>query len=120
MEVSDDSIVALKNVTINEPFFQGHFPPPRRSIMPGTMLIEGMAQTSAILAMEQDQGAELGFLTGVDGARFRRPVTPGDQVIFEGNLEKFRKQISKTKVEAFVEDELVSEAEIILTNAKEG
>ena len=75
LEKEADHIVALKNVTINEPFFQGHFPEPLPSVMPGTLILEAMAQTAAFLF----EVARDGYLVGIEKARFRRKVTPGDQ-----------------------------------------
>ncbi|MBS3793178.1 3-hydroxyacyl-ACP dehydratase FabZ [Candidatus Bipolaricaulota bacterium] len=105
---------ALKNVTINEPFFQGHFPEPGPSVMPGTMIVEAMAQVSGILAGLTTGREGLGYLVGVDGARFRKKVTPGDQLVLEAELERSRGSICRVKVSAFVEEELASEAEVTL------
>lgn len=105
---------ALKNVTVNEPFFQGHFPEPGPSVMPGTMIVEAMAQVSGILAGLTMDREGLGYLVGVDGARFRKKVTPGDQLIFEAELERNRGSICRVNVSAFVNEELVSEAEVTL------
>lgn len=107
-------IVAIKNVTINEPFFQGHFP--GHPIMPGVLLLEGMAQAAGILAFRSSQDADaknkvIYFMT-IDKAKFRRPVVPGDQVRFEMELIKLRMNISSFKGRAIVEDTVAAEAEM--------
>ena len=107
-------IVAIKNVTINEPFFQGHFP--GHPIMPGVLLLEAMAQTAGILAFRSTQDADVEnkviyFMT-IDKAKFRKPVLPGDQVRFEMDLIKLRMNISHFKGRAIVDDALVAEAEM--------
>ena len=110
----DKKIVGIKNVSINEPFFQGHFP--GFPIMPGVLLIEAMAQTGGILvlssAREKAGGKNILFL-GVDKARFRKPVYPGDQVRFELKALHSKRSIWKFKGEAFVEGTLVAEAELM-------
>ncbi len=109
-----EKLVALKNVTINEPFFQGHFPEPGPSVMPGTMIIEGMAQVSGLLAREVLGSEGIGYLVGVDGAKFRQKVTPGDQLVFKVEIKRARTSLCKADVEAYVDEELVAEAEITL------
>jgi 3-hydroxymyristoyl/3-hydroxydecanoyl-(acyl carrier protein) dehydratase len=89
----DRRIVGIKNVTINEPFFQGHFP--GRPVMPGVLILEAMSQV---------------YLTGVDGAKFRKPVVPGDRLRFEISVTKKRAPFWKMQGKAFVEEELVCEA----------
>lgn len=110
--IPDVSAVGLKNVSINEPFFQGHFP--RQPVMPGVLLIEAMAQTAAVLVVETLEGAAAGklvyFMT-VDGARFRRPVTPGDQVRVHVSKLRNRRNVWRFKGEAKVGDQLMAEAE---------
>ena len=107
-------IVGIKNVTINEPFFQGHFP--GFPIMPGVLIIEAMAQTWGIcvfaLHPEEAENKNL-FFTGIDKARFRRPVLPGDQLRFEMQLIKHRETLWKFGGTATVEGELVAEAELL-------
>lgn len=105
-------IVGLKNVTINEPFFQGHFP--ERPIMPGVLILEAMAQVCGVLAFKSfpPSGRPVVYLTGVDGAKFRRPVVPGDQLRFEVEVLKRRPPFWKMQAKAFVETELVCEAEL--------
>lgn len=114
VELEDHRIKALKNVTVNEPFFQGHFPEPGPSVMPGTMIVEAMAQVAGLLVAEDKEGEGLGYLVGIDGARFRKKVKPGDQLELIGELEKMRSSISKVKVEVLVGGELASEGEITL------
>jgi 3-hydroxyacyl-[acyl-carrier-protein] dehydratase len=107
-------IVGLKNVTINEPFFQGHFP--ARPIMPGVLILEGMAQVGGIMAYYANQeaiGNKLLFFAGIDKARFRRPVVPGDQLIFTLELVKQKKSIMIMSAKATVDDQIVAQAELM-------
>ena len=109
-----ESIVGLKNVTINEPFFQGHFP--TRPIMPGVLILEGMAQAGGLLAYitKQDMvGEKLIYFAGMDGVRCRPPVVPGDQIIFKLKVLKCKGKIWKMSGEAFVDDKLVAEAQLL-------
>ena len=103
-------IVAMKNVTMNEEFFQGHFP--GYPIMPGVLVIEAMAQVGAILMMSEipDRHSKLGLFTGIDGAKFRGGVTPGDQLRFEIDVISFRSRAGKMQGKAFVDGKLVCEA----------
>jgi 3-hydroxyacyl-[acyl-carrier-protein] dehydratase len=105
-------IVGIKNVTINEPFFQGHFPD--RPIMPGVLILEAMAQVGGILAMKSvpTEGRPVVYLTGVDGAKFRKPVVPGDQLRFEIEVLKKRPPFWKMQAKAYVDADLVCEAEM--------
>ena len=109
-----ERIVGLKNVTINEPFFQGHFP--GEPIMPGVLILEGMAQVGAILAYlsegEQYQG-QLVYFAGLDGVRFRQKVVPGDQLIIKTAVVKRKGKIYKLESQAFVEGKLVTEASLM-------
>ncbi|MEE2822798.1 MAG: 3-hydroxyacyl-ACP dehydratase FabZ [Acidobacteriota bacterium] len=109
------SIVGIKNVTINEPFFQGHFP--GIPIMPGVLIVESMAQLGGILLFKTipDRDTKLVFFAGIENARFRRPVRPGDQLRLEMNLLQNKKRLGKLKGEAFVEDKRVAEAEILFS-----
>jgi UDP-3-O-[3-hydroxymyristoyl] N-acetylglucosamine deacetylase/3-hydroxyacyl-[acyl-carrier-protein] dehydratase len=109
------SIEGLKNVTINEPFFQGHFP--GHPIMPAVLIIEAMAQVGGLLLLNSvdDPNDKLMYFMGIDGAKFRRPVTPGDQLRFKLTLLKLRKGTSKMRGEAYVDDQLVAEAELLAT-----
>lgn len=108
----DRRIVGIKNVTVNEPFFQGHFP--GRPVMPGVLIIEAMAQVGGVLAFKSvgPTGKPVVYLTGIDGAKFRRPVVPGDQLRFEVDLLKKRPPFWKMQAKAFVDNELVCEAEV--------
>lgn len=112
LQEGEGLVVALKSVTINEPFFQGHFPEPLPAVMPGTLILEAMAQTAAFLLTEQGRGE--GYLVGVDEARFRRKVVPGDRLILTAKALKTRHSLVKAKVEARVDNELASSAIISL------
>jgi UDP-3-O-[3-hydroxymyristoyl] N-acetylglucosamine deacetylase/3-hydroxyacyl-[acyl-carrier-protein] dehydratase len=107
------SIEGIKNVTINEPFFQGHFP--GHPIMPAVLIIEAMAQVGGLLLLNSvdDPNDKLMYFMGIDGARFRRPVTPGDQIRFRLTLLKLKAGTSKMRGEAFVDDQLVAEADLL-------
>ncbi|MBI3540115.1 MAG: UDP-3-O-[3-hydroxymyristoyl] N-acetylglucosamine deacetylase [Candidatus Eisenbacteria bacterium] len=109
------SIEGIKNVTINEPFFQGHFP--GHPIMPAVLIIEAMAQIGGLLLLHSidDPHDKLMYFMGIDAARFRRPVTPGDQLRFHLTLLKLKSGTAKMKGEAYVEDQLVAEAELLAT-----
>ncbi len=115
VEVSGDEVVGIKNVTVNEPFFEGHFPD--RPIMPGVLIIEAMAQTGGILAYTiapQYKGSSILFV-GIDKVRFRRQVVPGDQLVLKLKVLKQRGGLFKMKAEAFVDDQLAAEAELMAT-----
>lgn len=108
------SIVGLKNVTINEPFFQGHFP--GEPIMPGVLVLEGMAQVGALLAYlskPEMVGKKLIYFAGLDGVRFRSTIVPGDQIIFKLSLLKQKGKIWKMDGKAFVGDNLAAEAQLL-------
>ncbi|MGE5677992.1 MAG: 3-hydroxyacyl-ACP dehydratase FabZ [Pseudomonadota bacterium] len=104
--------VGIKNVTVNEPFFQGHFP--GSPIMPGVLIVEAMAQVGAvsILGMEEHKG-KLAVFTGIDGLRFRRQVVPGDTLRMEVEMLKFKRGIGIAKAEAYVGDELAASGELM-------
>ena len=107
----DDSAVGIKNVTVNEPQFMGHFPD--HPIMPGVLLIEGMAQTAgAICARKTRSGSNLVYFMTIDNARFRKPVVPGDRVEFHVTKQKQRGNIWKFHCDAKVDGQLVAEADI--------
>jgi 3-hydroxyacyl-[acyl-carrier-protein] dehydratase len=115
--VKGEKIVGVKNVTINEPFFQGHFP--GHPIMPGVLIIEAMAQVGGIyahLAGEVDEG-KVPYFVGIDQARFRRPVLPGDVLRLELSLVSVRRGIYSFAGQAYVGDKLVAEAELKATFA---
>ncbi|NLI32317.1 MAG: 3-hydroxyacyl-ACP dehydratase FabZ [Deltaproteobacteria bacterium] len=115
LEESADAIVGLKNVTFNEPFFQGHFP--GHPIMPGVLIVEAMAQAGGILAFSVmgQKGKDRVYFMGLDGVRFRKPVRPGDQLILKLKIMKRRGAVFKMRGEAFVNDQLVAEAELMAT-----
>lgn len=110
-----ESLVAIKNVTYNEPFFQGHFP--HRPVMPGVLLIEAMAQATGILSFKtaelQPVGDSLYYLVGVDKARFKRPVEPGDQLLIEVKLLRITRGVWKYTGTTKVDDKLVASAEFM-------
>ncbi len=106
-------VVGIKNVTINEPFFAGHFP--GHPIMPGVLILEAMAQVGGFLLMSSlDARGEkkLLYFTGIDNARFRRPVVPGDQIRFELKILQRRLQVCRMQGEAYVDGKLVAAAEL--------
>jgi 3-hydroxyacyl-[acyl-carrier-protein] dehydratase len=106
-------IVGIKNVTFNEPFFVGHFP--GSPVMPGVLIVESMAQVAAVLVLREvkDRGKKLVYFMGIDRARFRQPVTPGDQLKIVIEVLMLRPRHGKLKGEAFVREKLVAEAEIL-------
>ncbi|AWR87595.1 3-hydroxyacyl-ACP dehydratase FabZ [Meiothermus taiwanensis] len=110
LEADEKRFRALKNVSFNEPHFQGHFP--GYPIMPGVLLIEAMAQGAVAVVTKQPEFKPGGlvFLVGVEEARFKKPVVPGDTLILEGELLAYRRGLGKVKVEARVEGELRAEA----------
>lgn len=104
-------VVALKNVTVNEPFFQGHFPD--YPVMPGVLIIEALAQAGAIAVLNSEANkGKIGFLAGVDKCRFKRQVKPGDQLQLEVEIIRMKGPIGKGKGKATVDGELACEAEI--------
>ena len=112
-----EELTALKNVTINEPFFQGHFP--ARPVMPGVLILEAMAQASAILASydleEVDTVNRVYLFTAIDKARFKRPVEPGDQLIFTVRTIRRIKNMWKCEGKAHVNGELAASAQLMFT-----
>ena len=110
-------IKSLKNVTINEPFFMGHFP--HRPVMPGVLMLEALAQAAALLAFETlgvtPDDKTVYYFAGIDGARFKRPVEPGDQLILEVELDRVRAGIFKFRAKAMVGEEVATEAELMCT-----
>ncbi len=117
--VPNDRAVAIKNVTINENFFQGHFP--GRPVMPGVLIVEAMAQTSAALCAKTLGTPEEGtyyFFTGIDKVRFRRPVVPGDQLRIEVSVTRRIKTMWRFSGQAFVDDVRVANAELMCAQGK--
>ena len=112
---ADKRIVGLKNVTINEPFFQGHFP--GHPIMPGVLLIEAMAQTGGVMALKSlppdEAKKKVLYFMSIDKAKFRKPVTPGDQVRFELDVLRVRSSVMSFKAQSIVEGAVVAEAEMM-------
>ncbi len=110
-------ITALKNVTINEPFFNGHFP--HRPVMPGVLMLEALAQAAALLAFEtlgvEPDDKTVYYFAGIDGARFKRPVEPGDQLRLEVTLDRMKAGIFKFGAKALVGEELAVQAELMCT-----
>ena len=118
----DKRIKAVKNVTINEPYFGGHFP--ARPVMPGVLMLEALAQAAALLSFEslgQDLEKDMVvYFVGVDGARFKRPVEPGDQLILEAEIDRVRGGIYKYKTRASVDGETAVEAMLMCTMRRVG
>lgn len=110
-----ESLTAIKNVTVNEPFFQGHFP--HRPVMPGVMILEAMAQATGILAFRTTETRPsehlLYYLVGIDDARFKQPVEPGDQLIIEVRAERNMRGLWKFSAEAKVDCKLVASANLM-------
>lgn len=116
----DVRIKALKNVTMNEPFFAGHFP--ARPVMPGVLMLEAMAQAAALLSFES-MDAEPGddtvvYFVGIDGARFKRPVGPGDQLILDATIDRVKSDIYRYKARASINGQTAVEAELMCTMRK--
>ena len=114
--VPGERVTGLKNVTINEPFFQGHFPV--KPVMPGVLILEGMAQVGGVMACcakgDQVKGKLL-YFAGINKARFRKMVVPGDQIIFKVKQLKEKRNIIMMEAKAYVDDKLVAEAELMAT-----
>jgi len=110
-------IVAVKNVTINEPFFQGHFP--NHPVMPGVMIVEALAQASAILSFKtlgsKPDPNSVYYFVGIDGMRFKRPVAPGDQVRLQATLQRHIRSVWKFAAQASVDGQVVAEGELMCT-----
>ncbi len=107
-EQDGDRVAGYKNVTANEPFFAGHFPPPLEAVMPGVLILEAMAQLSAFLVRRD--GPEMGYLVGIDNARFRRKVVPGDRLALESRLVRRKLHLLLADARATVDGELAASA----------
>jgi len=115
--VPGERITALKNVSMNEPFFPGHYP--HHPVMPGVLIVEAMAQTAAILSFKtmgrKPDDKSVYYFAGIDAARFKRPVEPGDQLIMDVTLDRMKAGIFKFKAVATVAGDVVCEAELMCT-----
>ena len=122
IDLEAKTIRALKNVTVNEPCFTGHFP--KRPVFPGVLILEALAQTSALLSFtsmgEQLTDDMVVYFAGIDGARFKRPVEPGDQLILESTVDRVRAGIYKYSARATVDGMLAAEAELMCTMRRVG
>jgi len=111
------SIKALKNVSINEPYFNGHFP--HRPVMPGVLMVEALAQAAALLAFESfdisSQSNNVFYFAGIDGVRFKRPVEPGDQLLLNIEVLRMKAGVMKFKAQGYVGEDLAVEAELMCT-----
>ena len=111
----DQRLTAIKNVTANEPFFPGHFP--HYHVMPGVLIVEAMAQAAAVLSLRslncKNDGKWVYYFVGIDGARFKRPVTPGDTLTIEVKAGQSRRGMAKFSAVAKVGDEVAAEAELL-------
>jgi 3-hydroxyacyl-[acyl-carrier-protein] dehydratase len=118
--VPGERITALKNVSMNEPFFPGHYP--HHPVMPGVLIVEAMAQTAAILSFKtmggQPDDKSVYYFVGIDGARFKRPVGPGDQLIMEVSITANKRGIWKFAAQAKVDGQVACEAELMCTVRK--
>lgn len=119
LELEDDKrVVGLKNITINEPFFQGHFP--SKPIMPGVLITEAMAQVGGVMMLNSRKNKTITpYLTGIDKLRFRKPVQPGDQLIIEAKVLGIKGGIGKIKAEARVNQDIVAEGEMMFALIEE-
>lgn len=110
--VPKERIVALKNVTVNENFFNGHFP--SKPVMPGVLIIECMAQVAGLVMLtEEAHRGKVPYFTGIDNARFRKPIIPGDQIIIEVEVIKIKGNVGRVKAIAKVDNQIATEAELM-------
>ena len=120
IDLQAKTIRAIKNVTVNEPCFTGHFP--KRQVFPGVLILEALAQSCALLSFETEGIAlddeSVFYFVGIDGARFKRPVEPGDQLVLHAAMDRSRGGIYKFKCHADVDGEVAAEAEIMCTMRK--
>ncbi|HEX3043617.1 MAG TPA: 3-hydroxyacyl-ACP dehydratase FabZ [Bacillota bacterium] len=115
--VTKQKVVALKNVTVNENFFNGHFP--AKPVMPGVLIIESMAQAAGLAMLSQDDcKGRIPYLTGIDNARFRRAVVPGDQIIIEIDVIRMKGTVARVKAVAKVDNQVATEAELMFMLAE--
>ncbi len=118
----DKRVVAIKNVTVNEPFFPGHFP--HLHVMPGVLIVEAMAQAAAVLSLRslghKNDGKWVYYFVGIDGARFKKPVTPGDQLRIEVQQGVSKRGMAKFTAVAKVDDQVAAEAELLCALRKIG
>jgi UDP-3-O-[3-hydroxymyristoyl] N-acetylglucosamine deacetylase/3-hydroxyacyl-[acyl-carrier-protein] dehydratase len=110
LELDEKKVVAIKNVTINEAFFQGHFP--GHPIMPGVLVIEAMAQAGGMIFLHNGDGKKILYLAGVDKAKFRRPVVPGDQIRFEVEVLVLKSRVGKIAGKAIIDGKVAVQAEL--------
>ncbi len=113
IEMGPDSVVGIKNVTLNEPFFVGHFP--EFPVMPGVLIVEAMAQTAGVLVLQSmpDRENKLVLLAAIENARFRKPVVPGDQLRMEMRIVKRKSSVAKIAGRATVDGQVVAEVEVM-------
>jgi len=117
LEVEGNCITGLKNVTFNEPFFQGHFP--AEPVMPGVLILEAMGQVAAMMIVLKPELKDMvTYLTGVDRAKFRRPVRPGDQLVTRAEITRLRGRVGKVHAVSTVDQELAAEADYSFLIAK--
>ncbi|MBX8466936.1 3-hydroxyacyl-ACP dehydratase FabZ [Deinococcus sp. A31D244] len=116
LSIEDGAVHAIKNVTINEPFFPGHFP--QEPVMPGVLITEALAQASMFCLHGQLEPGTVGYLAGIEGARFKRKVIPGDQLHLHAKLEFLRRGLGKTTCRAEVDGVVVAEATILFAVGK--
>ena len=115
VELEDMRVVGIKNVTMNEPHFTGHFP--NQAVMPGVLIVEALAQTAGVLVLSRmtDRDSKLVFLATIEQAKFRKPVVPGDQLRLEVKFLKLKPSVAKMQCEATVDGVKVAEAELVCT-----
>jgi beta-hydroxyacyl-ACP dehydratase FabZ len=113
VEAGPQKIVGVKNVTINEPFFQGHFP--GHPVMPGVLIVEAMAQTGGMLLLDRipDRDRKVVYFMALDNVKFRKPVVPGDQLRMEVEMLQFRGKVARLKGTALVDGQVATEAEMM-------
>ncbi len=116
LDMGENKIVGIKNVTISEPFFQGHFP--GHPVMPGVLILEALAQTGGVYALSMsDNRGKIAYFASIDNAKFRKPVIPGDRLILEVTFIKCRPRIIQLRGVAKIDDEVVAEADLMFALA---